>query len=82
DRPAILGVPFLSEVSSRAVIAYGMRMESCSPYAAHHTGNAQDHVYEVAWASQGYLVDVLYASSSARVGAVVRGLHQAAAHRE
>lgn len=82
DRPAILGVPFLSEVSSRAVIAYGLRMEGCSPYVAHHTGNAQDHVYEVAWASQGYLVDVLYAASSARVGAVVRALHQAAAHRE
>lgn len=82
DRPAILGVPFLSEVSSRAVLAYGMRMEGCSPYAAFHTGNAQDHVYEVAWASQGYLVDVLYAATSARVGAVVRGLHQAAAHRE
>lgn len=82
DRPAILGVPFLSEVSSRAVIAYGMRMEGCSPYAAYHTGNAQDHVYEVAWASQGYLVDVLYGSGSSRVGAVVRGLHQAAAHRE
>ncbi|MDB5413763.1 MAG: hydrolase [Rubritepida sp.] len=82
DRPAILGVPFLSEVSSRSVIAYGMRMESCSPYAARHTGNAQDHVYEVAWASQGYLVDVSYAASSARVGSVVRGLHQAAAHRE
>jgi hypothetical protein len=82
DRPAILGVPFLSEVSSRAVIAYGMRMEGCSPYAAYHTGNAQDHVYEVAWASQGYLVDVLYAPTSARVGAVVRALHQAAAHRE
>lgn len=82
NRPAILGVPFLSEVSSRAVIAYGMRMEGCSPYAAYHTGNAQDHVYEVAWASQGYLVDVLYAASSTRVGAVVRALHQAAAHRE
>ncbi|TCH97971.1 hydrolase [Roseococcus sp. SYP-B2431] len=82
DRPAILGVPFLSEVSSRAVLAYGMRMEGCSPHAAFHTGNAQDHVYEIAWASQGYLVDVLYGAASTRVGAVVRGLHQAAAHRE
>ncbi|MEI6160259.1 MAG: phage tail fiber protein [Roseococcus sp.] len=82
DRPAIIGVPFLCEVNSRAVIAYAMRMEGCSPFAARHTGNAQDHVYEVAWASQGYLLDVLYEASSARVGAVVRGLHQAAAHRE
>jgi len=82
DRPAIIGVPFLSQVSSRAVVAYGMRMEACSPHPAQHTGNAQDHVYEVAWASQGYLLDVLYSPGSARVGAVVRGLHQAAAHRE
>lgn len=82
DRPAIFGVPFLCEVSSRAVIAYGMRMEGCSPYPARHTGNAQDHVYEVAWASQGYMLNVHYDPTSARVGAVVRGMHQAAAHRE
>jgi hypothetical protein len=82
DRPAIFGVPFLCEVNSRAVIAYGMRMEGCSPYPARHTGNAQDHVYEVAWASQGYLLEVRYEASSTRVGAVVRGMHQAAAHRE
>ena len=82
DRPAIYGVPFLCEVNSRAIIAYGMRMEGCSPFVARHTGNAQDHVYEVAWASQAYLVDVLYEASSARVGAVVRGMHQAAAHRD
>lgn len=82
DRPAILGIPFLSEVSSRAVMAYGLRMEGCSPYAAHHTANAQDHVYEIAWASQGYALDVLYGPGATRVGAVLRGLHQAAAHRE
>ncbi len=82
DRPAIFGVPFLTEVSSRAVVAYGMRMEACSPFAARHVGSAQDHVYEVAWASQGYLVDVFYDVTATRVGAVVRGMHQAAAHRE
>ncbi len=82
DRPAIFGVPFLCEVNSRAVIAYGMRMEACSPYPARHVGSAQDHVYEVAWASQGYLLNVFYDAGSARVGAVVRGMHQAAAHRE
>ncbi len=81
DRP-IAGIPFLSEVSSRAVMAYGMRMEGCSPFVARHTANAQDHVYEVAWASQGYGVSVDYAPGAGRVGAVVRALHQAAAHRE
>lgn len=81
DRP-IAGIPFLSEVSSRAVIAYGLRMERCSRFVARHTGAAQDHVYEVAWASQAYGVDIDYAPGSTRVGSVVRGLHQAAAHRE
>jgi hypothetical protein len=81
NRP-ISGIPFLSEVSSRAVIAYGLRMEGCSPFVARHTGAAQDHVYEVAWASQGYDVSVDYTATATRVGAVVRALHQAAAHRE
>jgi len=81
-RPDILGVPFLTEVSSRAVVVYGLRMEGCSPFVARHVGNAQDHVYEVAWASQAYLIEVSYADTCTRVGAVVRCLHQAAAHRE
>jgi hypothetical protein len=79
---AISGIPFVSEVSSRAVMANALRMEGCSPFVARHTGAAQDHVYEVAWASQGYAVGVEYTASATRVGAVVRGLHQAAAHRE
>jgi hypothetical protein len=81
-QPPIAGIPFLSEVSSRSVVAYAVRMEACSPFVARHTSNAQDHLYEVSWASQGYLVDVDYAPTSNRVGAVVRGMHQAAAHRE
>jgi hypothetical protein len=36
----------------------------------------------VAWADQGYLVEVDYAPGAERVGAVVRALHRAAAHRE
>ncbi|MBW8271335.1 hydrolase [Caldovatus aquaticus] len=78
----ISGIPFLSEVSSRAVWARGIRMEGCSPYVARHTGAAEDHLYEVAWASQGYEVDVDYAPGATRAGAVVRRCHRAAAHRE
>jgi hypothetical protein len=78
----ILGVPFLVEADSRAVQARSVRMEGCSPFVARHTGGAQDHVYEVAWASQGYGVSVDYAATATRVGAVVGALHQAAAHRE
>jgi len=81
DRP-IAGIPFLSEVSSRAVLVNAMRMEGCSPFAARHTAGAQDHVYEVAWASQGYGIGIDYAPSATRVGSVVRALHQAAGHRE
>lgn len=81
DRP-IAGIPFLCEVASRAVIANAIRMEGCSPSVALHTGGAQDHVYEVAWASQGYGVGIDYAPTATRVGSVVRALHQAAGHRE
>jgi hypothetical protein len=64
------------------VIASAVRMEGCSPAVALHTGGAQDHVYEVAWASQGYTVGIEYAPTATRVGSVVRALHQAAGHRE
>jgi hypothetical protein len=79
---AIAGIPLLSEVSSRSVWVRALRMEGCSPYVARHTGAAQDHVYEVAWASQGYSVDIDYTSTATRVGSVVRRYHQAAGHRE
>ncbi len=82
SRPAISGIPFLVEVSSRSVWARGLRMEGCSPFVARHTGGAQDHIYEVAWASQAYLVGVDYTPSATRTGAVVRASHQAAAFRE
>jgi hypothetical protein len=75
-------IPFLVEVDSRAVIARDMRMEGCSPIVARHLGNAQDHLYDVAWASQGYLLDVEYAAGATRAGAVLRTRHQAAAHVE
>lgn len=78
----ISGIPFLVEVDSRAVWARALRMEGCSPFVARHTGGAQDHIYEVAWASQGYQVAVDYAPGATRVGAVVRASHQAAAFRE
>jgi hypothetical protein len=82
NRPNIAGIPFLSNVSSRAVVVYGMRMEGCSPFVARHADAAQDHVYEVAWASQAYNVEIQYMPQATRVGGVVRALHQAAAHRE
>ena len=77
----ISGIPFLCQVNSRAIIARGLRMEGCSGFVARHTGAAQDHVYEVAWASQGYAVEIDHASSSTRLGGVVEALHQAAPHR-
>lgn len=75
-------IPFLIQVDSRAVIGRDLRMEGCSPIVARHEGNAVDHVYDVAWASQGYRLDIDYASSAGRAGAVLRTRHQAAAHCE
>ncbi len=74
-------IPVLSEVSSRGVVMLAGRMEACSPFVARHTGAAQDHCYELAYvATHAYRVDVDYAASATRAGAVVRTLHQAAAH--
>ncbi|MBI0536042.1 hydrolase [Roseomonas sp. KE2513] len=81
DRP-IDGIPFLIQVNSRAVLARNVRMEGCDAFVARHTAGAQDHVYEVAWASQGYGVDIDYTPTATRVGSVVRAIHQAAQHRE
>jgi hypothetical protein len=81
DRP-IDGIPFLIQVNSRGIIARNIRMEGCDPFVARHTAGAQDHVYEVAWASQGYGIDIDYTPTATRVGSVVRAIHQAAAHRE
>lgn len=74
-------IPVLSEVSSRGVVMLAGRMEACSPFVARHTGAAQDHCYELAYVgTHAYRVDVDYAPSATRAGAVVRTLHQAAAH--
>ncbi|WP_237214733.1 phage tail fiber domain-containing protein [Falsiroseomonas oryziterrae] len=78
----IAGIPFLCEVNSRAVVARAMRMEGCSGPVARHTAGAQDHLYEVAWASQAYLVEIEHAATATRLGGTVRATHQAGAHRE
>jgi hypothetical protein len=81
DRP-ISGIPFLCEVNSRAVVARALRMEGCSGFVARHTAGAQDHLYEVAWASQGYQVEIEHTAGASRLGGAVRALHQAAPHLE
>lgn len=78
----IAGIPFLCEVNSRAVIARAVRMESCSAFVARHTAGAQDHVYEVAWANQGYAVEIEHTGTATRLGGAVRAGHQAVPHRE
>ncbi len=81
-KPGIVGIPFLCEVNSRAVVARAMRMEGCTGPVARHTAGAQDHLYEVAWASQGYDIDIEHAPTATRLGGAVRAMHQATAHRE
>jgi hypothetical protein len=78
----VAGIPFLCEVNSRAVIARAVRMEGCWPFVARHTAGAQDHLYEVAWASQAYQVEIQHAPGATRLGGVVQALHQALPHRE
>ncbi|QYU70904.1 hypothetical protein J4558_12670 [Leptolyngbya sp. 15MV] len=80
DKPGIAGIPFLCEVNSRAILARGLRMEGCSPIVARHSAGAQDHVYEVAWASQAYQVEIEHTSTATRLGGTVQALHQAAPH--
>lgn len=81
-------IPFLTEVNSRSVCAYGIRMEANSDVVARHTAGAADHVYEVAFASNGtytgpegdaYLLRVDYPAGATRAGGTVVPLHQAAA---
>jgi hypothetical protein len=81
DRP-ITGIPFLCEVNSRAIIGRALRMEGCSPIVARHTAGAQDHLYEVVWASQAYQVEIEHTATATRLGGAVRALHQAAPHVE
>lgn len=81
DRP-IVGIPFLCEVNSRAIIGRALRMEGCSPIIARHTAGAQDHLYEIAWASQGYQVEIEHTATATRLGGSVRTLHQASPHLE
>ena len=81
DRP-ITGIPFLCEVNSRAIIGRALRMEGCSPIIARHTAGAQDHLYEVVWASQAYQVEIEHTATATRLGGAVRALHQAAPHVE
>jgi hypothetical protein len=78
----IAGIPFLMQVNSRAVVVRAMRMEGCTGFVARHTAGAQDHLYEVAWASQGYAVDIEHTATATRLGGVVRAWHQALPHRE
>jgi hypothetical protein len=80
-------IPYLVEVNSRSVLAYGIRMEANSDIVARHTAAAADHVYEVAFASNGpytgpegdaYLLRMDYPGAT-RAGGTIVPLHQAAA---
>lgn len=85
---AVAAIPFLSEVNSRSVVAHQIRIEGNSPQVARHTAGATDHVYEVAFSSNGaitgtegnaYLLEMDYAPGATRAGGSIVPLHQAAA---
>ncbi|MCX7604919.1 MAG: hypothetical protein N2036_12655 [Bryobacteraceae bacterium] len=85
---AVDAIPFLTEVDSRSVVALGMRLENNSFPVHRQTAGAQDHHYDVAYASNGpitgpigdaYLIGADYPASATRAGASIRSFHQAAA---
>lgn len=71
-----VAIPFLNETSGQAVIARGMRMEACSPFAARHTAGAVACLYEVAWANS-YSIGIDYSSTATRAGNTVMNRHRA-----
>jgi hypothetical protein len=75
-----LAIPFLNQTNGTAVIARGIRMEACSPIVAHHTAQATDCEYEVAWA-QSYAVRMDYGPTATRAGNAVFNRHRAPASR-
>lgn len=85
---AVDAIPFLTEVDSRGIVALGVRLESNSFAVHRQTAGAQDHHYDVAFASNGpiagpvgdaYLIGADYPSGATRAGASIRSFHQAAA---
>jgi hypothetical protein len=85
---AVAAIPFLTEVNSRSVVAHAIRVEGNSPTIARHTTGAQDHLYEVAFSSNGaitgtegnaYLLEMDYPAGATRAGGTIVPLHQAAA---
>ena len=61
-------------------VARGIRMEACSPVVAHHTVQATDCEYEIAWA-QIYAVRMNYGPTATRAGNAVLNRHPAPASR-
>jgi|GEM_PF-488023 hypothetical protein len=73
-------VPFLVEVDGRALSAFGIRMEACSPYVARHTGGFSDARYEVAYVgTYGFAGCAVDYAGATRAGGTVVPLHQSAA---
>ena len=75
-----LAIPFLNETAGSAIIGRALRMESCSPIVARHTGAAQDCEYEVAWCNT-YQVEMDYTATATRCGNAVYNRHRAPASR-
>lgn len=73
--------PFVNETDGRGLYAYGVRMEDTSKAIARHTGAARDCVYQPLYAgTHAYTVDVEYAATATRAGAIVDTM-EGASHR-
>jgi hypothetical protein len=77
-------IPFLVEVSGRALVAHDVRIEGCSPFVARHTAAFNDAIYRVGYVgTYGFLgCGIDYTSTASRTGGTVQPIHQAAAARD
>jgi hypothetical protein len=73
-------IPFLVETDGRGLVARAIRVEGPSTVIARHVAFAEDHVYEVAAASEPGALTIEYPIGANRAGGVVIARQAAAPH--
>jgi hypothetical protein len=68
---AAAAIPFLVETDGRGLVARAIRIEGPSTVIARHVAFAEDHVYEVAAASEPGALTIEYPTGANRAGGIV-----------
>lgn len=71
-------IPFLVETDGRGLTARDIRLDGAATIVARHSGAAEDHVYEVAAASEPGALSIDYTAAAGRAGGAVVARHAAA----